>query len=253
VPTYGTTDPVDDRFASDLGVGPWGLEFDPLTNDFFLGTWFGTPLDTILQIGGAGFPPPTTTTVPTTTTTTLAGLETCGNCRDDDGNGLVDFEDPACCGGAAPGGLVMKRATVAPRKRGGGTSLRLTARTGPLGLGRGRPARQDVFLQMHSTLGGAAYCAELPAARLKATRRALRFKDRRAQIKSAAGITQANLALKKDGSFGITARGTRTSCSMAAGAVRLVWALRAPDTGATRCIGTTATLRASRKGAVRFP
>jgi hypothetical protein len=47
----------DSRFAYDFGVGPWGLEFDPRTNDFFVGTWGGTPYDTIHQIGG--FPVPT--------------------------------------------------------------------------------------------------------------------------------------------------------------------------------------------------
>jgi hypothetical protein len=32
-----------------------------------------------------------------TTTTTLPPEEICGNCLDDDGNGLADWEDPACC------------------------------------------------------------------------------------------------------------------------------------------------------------
>ncbi len=81
-PTLGTTDPVDARFASGLGVGPWGLEFDPLTNDFFVATFRGDPANTIVQIGGAGFPPPestttTTATVTTTTTTTTLPSE-CG-------------------------------------------------------------------------------------------------------------------------------------------------------------------------------
>ena len=55
LPTRGTTDPIDNLFISDLGVGPWGLEFDPLAGDFFLGTFEGDPPNTILQIGG--FPP----------------------------------------------------------------------------------------------------------------------------------------------------------------------------------------------------
>src|SRR5262249_40838864 len=74
-PTLGTTNPVDARFASGLGVGPWGLEFDPLSNDFFVATFRGDPANTIVQIGGAGFPPPpstTTTTAVVTTTTTVS-------------------------------------------------------------------------------------------------------------------------------------------------------------------------------------
>jgi hypothetical protein len=78
-PTMGTMDPVDERFASGLGTGPWGLEFDPLTKDFFLGTWNGTPTNSIIQIGGRGFSATgaatTTTTTPasTTTSTTVPG------------------------------------------------------------------------------------------------------------------------------------------------------------------------------------
>ena len=58
VPTKGTSNPRTQRFASGLGVGPWGLEFDPLTNDFFVSTWGGSPSNTIIQIGGKGLPPP---------------------------------------------------------------------------------------------------------------------------------------------------------------------------------------------------
>jgi hypothetical protein len=58
IPTKGTSNPRVQRFASGLGVGPWGLEFDPLTNDFFVSTWGGSPSNTVIQIGGKGLPPP---------------------------------------------------------------------------------------------------------------------------------------------------------------------------------------------------
>lgn len=85
VPTRGTANPKDSRFAYGFGVGPWGLEFDPRTNDFFVGTWGGTPYDTIVQIGGFPRPDPTATStatpVPTTTpvrtaTATPTGIAT---------------------------------------------------------------------------------------------------------------------------------------------------------------------------------
>jgi len=57
-PTLGTSDPRVQLFASGLGRGPWGLEFDPLTNDFFVSTWQGSPRNTIIQISGKGLPPP---------------------------------------------------------------------------------------------------------------------------------------------------------------------------------------------------
>jgi hypothetical protein len=54
-PTLGTTNPMDERFAYDLGVGPWGLEFDAESGDFFVSTWEGNPYNSIIQFSGPGF------------------------------------------------------------------------------------------------------------------------------------------------------------------------------------------------------
>ena len=54
-PTLGTSNPVDERFAYDIGVGPWGLEFDARSRDFFVSTWNGDPLNSIIQFSGPGF------------------------------------------------------------------------------------------------------------------------------------------------------------------------------------------------------
>jgi hypothetical protein len=81
-PQLGTIDPVDQPFASDLGIGPFGMDFDPVTHDLFLTTAQGTPFNSIIQIGGftgttlspVDCSAVTTTTTPvTTTTTTLPG------------------------------------------------------------------------------------------------------------------------------------------------------------------------------------
>jgi hypothetical protein len=83
-PQLGTTNPVDQPFVSDLGVGPLGMDFDPITHDLFVTTAQGIPLNTIIQIGGftgTTLPPvdcatvTTSTTISggTTTTTTLPG------------------------------------------------------------------------------------------------------------------------------------------------------------------------------------
>jgi hypothetical protein len=60
LPTLGTSTPRTIRFASGLPLrGPWGLEFDPLTNDFLVTTWKdGEPRHTLLLFSGEGFPPP---------------------------------------------------------------------------------------------------------------------------------------------------------------------------------------------------
>jgi hypothetical protein len=70
LPQLGTNTPVDHLFASDLSVGPVGLDFDPLTNDLFISTFQGNPFNTIIQVGGFG------ASTTTTTTTTLVGSST---------------------------------------------------------------------------------------------------------------------------------------------------------------------------------
>ena len=57
-PLLGTSNPLVYPFASGLGKGPWGLEFDPVTHDFFVSTWGGDPESSILQIQGEGFQAP---------------------------------------------------------------------------------------------------------------------------------------------------------------------------------------------------
>lgn len=54
-PTLGTTNPVDERFAHEIGIGPWGLEFDAQSHDFFVSTWEGDPVNSIIQFSGPGF------------------------------------------------------------------------------------------------------------------------------------------------------------------------------------------------------
>ncbi len=50
--------PVIIPFASGFGrAGPWGLEFDPITNDLFVSTWEGNTPNKIIQISGFPAPP----------------------------------------------------------------------------------------------------------------------------------------------------------------------------------------------------
>ena len=237
-PTRGTADPIDTRFAHDLGVGPWGLEFDPLSNDFFLGTWKGAPEDTIIQIAGAGFPPPT---------------EICGNCRDDDGNGLMDFEDPACCGGS-PAAMQLKRAALTRRPKGGGTRLMLKAFPAPMDLGQ-PPVAHDVVVQVRADGSADGYCSVIPAASVKASKRGLRFRDRKGTVPTARGLEAMALRLKRNGRVLATASGRRAAIpSIASGTpLRMSWAVRDAGASEGQCSSVVATMRTTRKGGLRFP
>ena len=84
-PQLGTANPLDFPFASDLGEGPLGMDFDPVTHDLFIANAQGMPLNTIIQIGGfAGtvLPPvdcsavTTTTTISSSTSTTISTTTT---------------------------------------------------------------------------------------------------------------------------------------------------------------------------------
>jgi len=64
IPVGGGVAPTATLFASGLGSGPWGLEFDPITGDLFISNFAGNPFNGITQI--SGFPPPATTNGPPT-------------------------------------------------------------------------------------------------------------------------------------------------------------------------------------------
>jgi hypothetical protein len=75
-PQLGSVNPVDHLFASDMGVGPLGMDFDPITNDLFLTTSQGIPFNTILQIGGFEGTAITPVDCTATTTTTISSTTT---------------------------------------------------------------------------------------------------------------------------------------------------------------------------------
>ncbi len=104
-PVGGGTAPPVTLFASDLGTGPWGLAFDPVTNDLFIANFTGNPYDGIVQI--SGFPPPVAkneppsaacqdVTVPTDTgmcTASVASVD--AGSADPDGDAITLTQDPA--------------------------------------------------------------------------------------------------------------------------------------------------------------
>lgn len=104
LPSLGTDNPRVERFASSLGVGPWGLEFDPPTNDFFVSTWQGSPYNTIIQIGGKGLPPPS---VRITTESLPEGLEGEPYSATVEATGGVPPYDWGVTSGSLPDGLSL--------------------------------------------------------------------------------------------------------------------------------------------------
>jgi hypothetical protein len=86
------------------------------------------------------------------TTTTLPRAEVCDNCRDDDGNGLIDAEDPACC-------MAQPLRFTQARFRPGKSTLRATATLADGALAGVDPRADEVRVQMRTDSGEQVCCA----------------------------------------------------------------------------------------------
>lgn len=145
--------------------------------------------------------PTTTSTIPASTTTTttrpigdatlakppVAAAEVCGDCRDNDGDGLVDFEDADCC----PGGTDGMQLAVRIRPRKGGAAHRVRVRTRQQLFGAD-PTRDDVSLQLRDD-AGLLYCATIPAEQWTRNRTGRRFRFRDPAATTSERLTRARI------------------------------------------------------------
>jgi uncharacterized repeat protein (TIGR01451 family) len=115
------------------------------------------PTSTTVAGGTTSTTTSSTTTTATTVaspTTTLPTAEVCDNCRDDDGNGLIDAEDPACCM-AEP--LTVTQARFRPGK----STLRVDATLADGTFAALDPRHQSVRLQIRTAEGEQVCCTIL--------------------------------------------------------------------------------------------
>src|SRR5204863_444349 len=136
----------------------------------------------------------TTTPGATSTTTTTLGTgpvppprEICGNCIDDNGNGLTDFEDPACCMQSQAFTMTVTRGLLRPR--GATTRLKLKSLLAKVGLADVNPLKQDVFVQIRPAGGTDVLCAKAPADKFMKMHGAFKFWDRHHRVASAKGMS----------------------------------------------------------------
>lgn len=193
-----------------------------------------------------------TTTLPggTTTTTSLPAVaETCDNCLDDDGDGLIDAEDADCCAGA-PLAFTLRKAKVTPGSPTTAAQLTATlAGAATLGLD---PTIAGLAVQLRDPSAGSLLCARLPATGFarKKKGKLLALKDPSGAVR---GITAASLrAGKTDVTVGVDGKRLQLDAPIG-GAIGMTIAVS--DASGRRC-GTTppATLRsAGKKGALKYP
>jgi hypothetical protein len=199
----------------------------------------------------------TTTTsgpAPTTTSTTLPGVrEICGNCIDDDNNGLTDFEDPACCSQLQTFTMGLSRGRLRPA--GSVSRLRLKSLLARTGLGQVNPLRQDVFLQIRPAGGLDLLCAKIPASKFMRMHGAFKFWDRKHMVTSARGINDLTVKIRRDGSVRLRTLGRRVQMQTPArGSLQVTVGFHDPagDAG-NRCSSTVQAFRSGRRGALLAP
>jgi hypothetical protein len=176
--------------------------------------------------------------------------EICGNCIDDDGDGLTDFEDPECC---RPDGMTYRRVILRPR--GSGTRFTLSAIVAGVKLERVTPGT-SVSLQFRPAGGTDLICASVPPAAIKRTRHAFRL-DTRHTPAGAVGLTEIVLQAERGGGVRLVAKGPRLGFpSPTPGRFQLTLAFRDPASAekGNHCATANELFRAGgRKGGIRFP
>jgi len=197
----------------------------------------------------------TTTTVTTTTVTTTtapAGTEVCGNCIDDDGDGLTDFEDPACCAGGETT-MSLRHAKLTPRQS--GTFMMLDATIPPpvpddLGTA-------DVFVELRTPADRTPLlCARIPAADLAVKKKLVAFRDRKHTVGSAELVEGLELRQVRGKGLFLHVQSRELGFQTpAAGPLLLTVAFRKPGAAlANRCVGLTEPVRVvGRKSGLIFP
>jgi hypothetical protein len=208
------------------------------------------------------------TTVPTTTTSTSTSTtlpectptspcppgelcvdgtcvpdEICGNCLDDDGDGLTDAEDPACCGDDLRSSGTLQHGLLKPRSD-GTTKLRLKATLGGSELAVD-PPREDVSLLVRAD-GQAPLCVKLPAGSFSQHGRRFRYKGPKHETDA---LKRVVIPVKDDGAVRYKALGPSMTFPIDAAAtelaIRITVGFQNPDGSPTtgRCSTMTGLFR----------
>ena len=162
--------------------------------------------------------------------------EVCGDCQDNDGDGLVDYEDPDCCERIDP--LTLSRMVMRMRPQASGDNLRLRSRGIAASTTSLDPAHPELTLQL-SDRDGQLYCHDLALATTKGAlkRGVFRFRDGTGTL--ADGLQRARVKIRKDGRIVFRAAGGKMHLRSAADS-GLTVTLRVGG----MCMQTTAALRA---------
>jgi hypothetical protein len=128
------------------------------------------------------------------THTAIPNCERCNNCIDDDGDGLVDYEDPDCCNQAA--NLEVFRGSFKGLAKKGKGRLRLRSRLGAIGITEQSPMTDDTTIQFRNA-NGELLCATVEHQHWMRMHHDTKFWDRSGRL--AKGLQDGTIKTKKDG------------------------------------------------------
>jgi hypothetical protein len=175
-------------------------------------------------------------------------VEICGNCLDDDDDGLVDFEDDACCSSVSGALLELRKGSLTTTKD-GSRKVKLKGVLSSSILPGPPVSSADAVLDMR-TADGAVVCARVPASTLVRKKAKLTFRGATHDTGAALRLARMTIRGRKDGSGRFALAGRADLAEPQAGALAFTLALRNPATAedGNVCAHGTAAFRPTRKG-----
>lgn len=131
-----------------------------------------------------------------------AGEEICGNCLDDDGDDLVDYDDPDCC--AVPATLEIRRARIFSRRSNSRTARGRIRASVDETFGSIDPRDEDVLLQLFDANGPLACCLITSDHWMRLGRRKFGYWDRKTEL--CPPIADLSIRNRRDGSLRVVVR-----------------------------------------------
>jgi len=164
--------------------------------------------------------------------------EICGDCIDNDGNGLTDLEDPACCNETQTFAMELSRGVIKPA--GETSKVRLRSLLTGTGMTSITPTTQDVLLQLRPADGKDIFCARIPAAAFVQHQTNFKFLARRTPTASAKGLDGVMVKIRHDGTVRFRTRGQRVQiANPAQGSMQLTLGfISSANPAANRCSST---------------
>jgi hypothetical protein len=177
--------------------------------------------------------------------------EQCGNCLDDDGDGLTDFEDADCCE-TPPSTLSVEQLRL--RVDGDTSQLALSASALP-SVTSLSPATHTLFIQLADDDDEPGLCATIDAVHFRGRKSKATFTDRTDGVPSAGGISAIRLQRQKTGAVHLKVTGSDVAFgTQATDHLRIAVALRslAEPGNPTRCaVRTLGVIGAPTNGLAR--